>query len=142
MYRVLLLFALAVCAFATPARAQTPALEATGRELYQAACAACHGPDGRGSPEPVVGFDVELPDFTECSFASPETEADWVAVVYNGGPIRSFDRRMPAFGDLLTLDEITRTVDYVRSLCGDNAWPRGELNLPRPLVTEKAFPEN
>jgi hypothetical protein len=30
----------------------------------------------------------------------------------------------------------------VRAFCADNAWPRGELNLPRALVTEKAFPED
>jgi hypothetical protein len=27
-------------------------------------------------------------------------------------------------------------------LCRDNRYPRGELNLPRPLRTEKAFPES
>src|SRR5690606_23324081 len=26
--------------------------------------------------------------------------------------------------------------------CHDDRWPRGELNLPRPLVTSKAFPED
>jgi hypothetical protein len=30
----------------------------------------------------------------------------------------------------------------VRSLCTDKRWPRGELNFPAPLFTEKAFPEN
>jgi hypothetical protein len=49
---------------------------------------------------------------------------------------------MPAFGQLLSGDALTRTIDYVRDFCRNDAWPRGELNLPRPLVTEKAFPEN
>ncbi|HOC18386.1 MAG TPA: transporter, partial [Vicinamibacterales bacterium] len=31
---------------------------------------------------------------------------------------------------------------HVRGFCADEAWPRGELNLPRPIVTEKAFPED
>jgi hypothetical protein len=35
-----------------------------------------------------------------------------------------------------------RTIAYVRRFCQSDAWPRGELNLPRALVTEKAFPEN
>jgi hypothetical protein len=30
----------------------------------------------------------------------------------------------------------------VRTFCASDAWPRGELNLPRALVTEKAFPED
>jgi hypothetical protein len=49
---------------------------------------------------------------------------------------------MPAFGDAVTDDELQRVLDHIRTFCGNPAWPRGELNMPRPLVTEKAFPEN
>jgi hypothetical protein len=62
--------------------------------------------------------------------------------VHQGGPVRAFDRRMPAFGQVLSDEAIGKTIDYVRSLCRSRSWPRGELNLPRALVTEKAFPEN
>src|SRR5687768_15108180 len=74
----------------------------TGRALYESACAACHGVDGRGQAQSTVGFDTPIPDFTDCSFASPEADADWMAVMHDGGPVRAFDRRMPAFGDALT----------------------------------------
>jgi mono/diheme cytochrome c family protein len=113
-----------------------------GRDLYTAACVNCHGADGRGVAEAVVGFADPLPDFTDCSFASREAAADWYAVVHQGGPVRAFSRRMPAFGVALKPDEIDRVVAYVQTLCTEGAWPRGELNLPRPLVTEKAFPED
>jgi hypothetical protein len=63
-------------------------------------------------------------------------------VSHDGGPERVFDRRMPAFGEALTVDELQSIVDHVRTFCPSRAWPRGELNLPRALVTEKAFPEN
>jgi len=43
---------------------------------------------------------------------------------------------------LLTPQQIVKVVDHLRSLCTENAWPRGDLNLPRAMVTEKAFPEN
>ena len=33
-------------------------------------------------------------------------------------------------------------IDYVRHFCGNDAWPRGDLNFPRAFFTEKAFPEN
>ena len=124
---------------ALPLAAQTPR---SGKQLYESSCAACHAPDGTGSPRSVVGFDTPIPDFTDCSFATPEADADWIAVAHQGGPVRAFDRRMPAFGEALSVDELGRVVQYIRGFCGDRRWPRGELNLPRPLVTEKAFPEN
>lgn len=136
----------AVACAGTPAAAQTPPVkpgsERTGAQLYQAACASCHGPDGRGAPRSQVGFDAPLPDFTDCFFTTPEPDPDWGAVVHLGGPARALDRRMPAFTDALTSEEIQKTIDHVRTFCTDTGLPRGELNLPRPLVTEKAFPEN
>jgi mono/diheme cytochrome c family protein len=114
----------------------------TAAALYQVACSTCHGSDGRGNPVSHVGFDLELPDFTDCGFATPEVDQDWATIVRLGGPARAFDRHMPAFGDALSDEDIARVLGHVRSFCRDAAWPRGELNLPRPLVTEKAFPEN
>jgi mono/diheme cytochrome c family protein len=115
----------------------------SGADLYRAGCAACHGLDGTGVPQSTLGFDdLGVPDFTDCAFGSVEPDGDWLAVTHDGGPARGFDRRMPAFGEALTEAEILRVLDHLRSFCGDPAWPRGELNLPRPLFTEKAFPEN
>jgi mono/diheme cytochrome c family protein len=119
-----------------------PALSRTGAEVFRAACAACHGIDGRGMPQSVVGFDLPLPDFTDCSFSTVEPDGDWLAVTHDGGPARGFDRRMPAYGEALSEAEIMAALDHARTFCGSGAWPRGDLNLPRALVTEKAFPEN
>ena len=127
----------------SPAAAQTTKRDRSGEEVFRAACAACHGPDGKGAPLSQVGFDdPPLPDFTDCSFNTPEVAADWFAIAHEGGPVRAFSRRMPAFGDALTAVELERAVAHVRGFCDDPAWPRGELNFPRALVTEKAFPEN
>ncbi len=49
---------------------------------------------------------------------------------------------MPAFAEELTSEQIDAVVKHLRTLCRDSAWPRGELNLPRPFATEKAFPES
>ena len=114
----------------------------TGADIYRAACATCHGPDGKGAPIATVGFKTALPDFTDCAFASAEPDPDWHAVVSEGGPIRGLDRRMPAFGDALTPHDIEMAVAHVRTFCQSPAWPRGDLNLPRAFFTEKAFPEN
>lgn len=114
----------------------------SGQQLYQAACAACHGSDGRGQPVAVRGFQTDLPDFTDCSLTTPEADLDWLSVVHDGGPARAFDRMMPAFGDELSDAEIVKVIGHLRTFCAERGWPRGDLNLPRPFVTEKAFPEN
>lgn len=113
-----------------------------GKALYDSACLGCHGPDGRGMPQTTLGFEIPVPDFTDCGFATPEPDADWSAVIVHGGPIRAFDRRMPAFSGALTGEDVRLILGYVRTMCTDPTWPPGELNLPRPLRTEKAFPEN
>jgi hypothetical protein len=112
-------------------------------EVWQRACAACHGADGAGQPAAALGFDVRVPDLRDCAFSTAEPTADWFAVVHEGGPVRGLDRMMPAFGAALSDEEIARVVDYTRGFCRALPdWPLGDLNLPRALFTEKAFPEN
>lgn len=137
----LLIAALPVPAFAgqTGARGLT-----SGAAIFQAGCAGCHGPDGTGAPDTTVGFDKPdtFPDFTDCASTTPELDVDWKATIRQGGRGRGFSRIMPAFGELLTDAQIDAVISHLRSLCRETSWPRGELNLPRPLTTEKAFPES
>jgi mono/diheme cytochrome c family protein len=112
----------------------------TGEEIFRATCAGCHGGDARGAPRTTVGFAVPMPDFTDCHATAREVTVDWAAVIRDGGPVRGFSRIMPAFRDLLTPEQIRLVVAYLRSLCQDPAWPRGEFNVPLAQITEKAFP--
>jgi mono/diheme cytochrome c family protein len=114
----------------------------TGEELYHSACSSCHGADGKGSPQHRVGFALPVPDFTDCNFSSREPDADWIAIAHQGGPVRGFSEIMPAFGQALSLEDLSSILTHIRSFCGDGNWPPGELNLPRLLVTEKAYPED
>lgn len=114
----------------------------TGEQLFKKACAACHGPDGKGQPPDVRGFETEPPDFTDCHLTTPEADLDWDSIIHLGGRARSFDRIMPSFADELTNEEIGKIISHLRTFCAERGWPRGDLNLPRPFVTEKAFPEN
>jgi mono/diheme cytochrome c family protein len=137
------LVALAAISAAAPGARAAEAPRRTGAEVWDAACAACHGADGAGQPRAVLGFDVPVPDLRNCVFATSEPTPDWFAVVHEGGPVRGLNRMMPAYGGALADEEIGRVVDYARGFCRPLPdWPLGDLNLPRGLFTEKAFPEN
>jgi hypothetical protein len=116
----------------------------TGKEIYQAACAGCHGVDGRGTPQSTLGFEPPetFPDFTDCQATSREADADWQSIIHLGGPTKGFSEIMPSFTEALTAAQIDQVIQHLRGFCREDSWPRGELNLPRALVTEKAFPED
>ncbi len=116
----------------------------TGKQIYEAACVGCHGPKGKGMPESTVGFKKpgSFPDFTRCDQTTPELNTDWKAVIVHGGQFRGFSQIMPSFADALTNEQIDKVVEYLRGFCTTASWPRGELNLPRALITEKAYPED
>ena len=138
----LILAALAAWTDALAAQLPDDLDELSDHALYDAACANCHGADGRGLEQALLGFAEEVPDFTDCDFAAREPDADWIAVAHEGGPVRGFSAMMPAFRGALTPEQLRRIMRYIRTLCTDPDWPRGELNLPRALITEKAYPED
>jgi len=134
-----LLIAVATLTVPAESRAQTAR---TGREVYETACAACHGIDGRGGSAAAADYPLVPPDFTDCNFATREPASDWHVVARHGGPARAFSPLMPAFDEALSAEEVQLAVSHARTFCPDPAWPRGELNFPRALVTSKAFPED
>jgi hypothetical protein len=69
-------------------------------------------------------------------------DVDWKAVIVHGGPFRGFSQIMPAFGEALSDNQINTAIQYLRGFCENPHWPRAELNLPRALITEKAYPED
>ncbi len=128
-----------------PSQRVLPALKLdTGQEIFDAACIACHGPNATGQPQDTLGFEPPpaFPDFSDCNGSTRERTSDWRAIIRDGGPRRGFSDIMPAFGDALTLEQIDTLTAHLREQCHERAWPLGELNMPRPLFTEKAFPED
>jgi len=115
-----------------------------GGRIYKAGCIVCHGATGSGAPETLTEFKrpSTFPDFTRCDQTTPEPNSAWKDVIVNGGPSRGFSEIMPSFGALLTSAEIDDLIAYLRTFCRNDHWARGELNLPRALITEKAFPED
>jgi mono/diheme cytochrome c family protein len=142
----LLVFTLVAVSAWAPAQYVPPANVKlnNGREIYHAACVACHGPDGKGMPDTTVAFQKPrtFPDFTQCDQTTPELDKDWKATIMFGGAGRGFSRIMPSFAEALTSKQIDEVIHYLRGFCTDTRWPRGEFNLPLPQFTEKAFPED
>src|SRR3954454_15540654 len=116
----------------------------TGEHIYKTACVACHGPDGKGTPKSIAGFEPpdSFPDFTRCDQTTAELNNDYRAVIVHGGRYRGFSQIMPSFSEALTDEQISKVIGYLRHFCRESGWPRGELNLPRAIVTEKAYPED
>jgi mono/diheme cytochrome c family protein len=116
----------------------------TGEHIYKTACVACHGPDGKGTPKSIAGFEPpdSFPDFTRCNQTTAELNNDYRAVIVHGGQYRGFSQIMPSFKQALTPEQINKVIGYLRNFCREQGWPRGELNLPRAMVTEKAYPED
>ena len=115
-----------------------------GKAIYEAACAACHGAKGEGTPKAMAGFDkpTSFPHFNKCDETTPEFTRDYKASISDGGPARGFSTIMPSFSGVLTSSQMDEVIVYLRSLCKEKGWPLGELNVPRALGTEKAFPES
>lgn len=116
----------------------------TGKQIYHAACSACHGADGKGTPVSIAGFTRpdSFPDFTRCDQTTAEYDIAYKATIRDGGPSRGFSPIMPSFRDALTPEQIDKVVGYIRGFCTERGWPRAELNVPRAIVTEKAYPED
>ncbi len=109
--------------------------------MWGAWCARCHAIDGSGDVnEPTVT--VRPMDFTNCSLTTPEPDADWERAIAKGGPGVGLSSQMPAFEDSLSPEQIRGFVSHLRTFCTEPRWPSGNLNFPRPILTEKAFPEN
>jgi mono/diheme cytochrome c family protein len=148
LLRTVLASAFAGLAFASAALAQPMASHQldlkSGKDVFTRGCITCHGPEGKGMPGPTIGFEPPptFPDFTDCVATAREANRFWQAIVTNGGPARGFSEIMPSFRELLTPEQIEMALDYLRTFCREPAWPRGELNPPRALGTEKAFPED
>jgi hypothetical protein len=126
---------------ATAAQAQSAPPPVTVAEQWGAWCARCHADDGSGKVnEPTVT--VEPRDVTDCKITSAEPDADWERAIAKGGPGVGLSSQMPAFEDSLSADQISAFVSHMRSFCKEPGWPSGNTNFPRPILTEKAFPEN
>ncbi|MFP5391996.1 MAG: c-type cytochrome [Gammaproteobacteria bacterium] len=118
------------------ARLVAPEVMETGRRVYSAQCAMCHGDEGRGQP---VAY-PPLADNQSITMASPVNS---IRMVLNGGYAPGTRKNprpygMPPFSHILNDAEVAAVVTYVRVAWGNNGAPvaPGQVNELRKLLPE------
>lgn len=81
-----------------------------GRDVFIRQCVACHGESGKGDGPAAIAFDPKPANLTDSSRMGALTDDQLLEVLRNGkGP-------MPAFGKLLSDEDILAVLEYVRAL--------------------------
>lgn len=93
---------------ATPAEGEEVDLVAMGEGIFATQCAGCHGQDGQGVPG-------TYPALAGSPVATAEDPTGAIRQVVNGGG------GMPAYGDILSDEEIASVLSYVRNSFGNEA---------------------
>ncbi len=127
----LFLLAVSVTAWRLTPRAQPPAqspdavparpsalsrVEETGKRLYVAICAYCHGVSGDGFGLNAPNLAVPPRDHTDAAYMASRTDEQLFAVIKYGGAAQGKSALMPPWGGRLSDREITALVAYLRSL--------------------------
>lgn len=87
----------------------------SGAQIYEGACATCHGHDGRGTPDRV------LPALVGSSAVGSADPANLVMTITDGvnRAVHGNHVLMPAFAGKLTTGEIAKVADYVATSFGN-----------------------
>lgn len=133
-----------VAALATPLAALPGVAGTHGAAIYADHCAACHGAELEGQPN----WRDQNPDGTLPAPPHDETGHTWhhgdaflFDYVRRGGDvvlreagIENFRSGMPGFGDVLSEEDITAVLDYIKS-----TWPPRIRELQRERTEAEAL---
>lgn len=98
----------------------------SGKALYSAQCADCHGQSGQGDG-PQAG-ETRPPSFTDQAYMASTNQDSFLSAVADGK-----GEKMPGFEDKLTTDERWAVASYVRTLSFDV----GGAGLAAPVTAEE-----
>ncbi len=96
----------------TPATTQAP----RGRSLYDAHCAVCHGPTGKGDGPGASVVRQPMRDFSHAAAMRQVTDRFLIDMIKKGSSQFGRSNAMPAWGMKLSDEEIRAVVAYIRSL--------------------------
>jgi len=89
----------------------------TARRNFNAFCAKCHGPSGRGDGPAAAALDTRPRDFTNCARMRKLSDDTLFTAIKEGGVAAGVSHDMAAWGKGLKDDQIRDLVAYVRAFC-------------------------
>ncbi len=110
-------------ASASPANPEDPAQVALGQQVYTAQCARCHGANLEGQPDwkkPLPSGAMPAPPHDASGHTWHHADGLLFEIVTKGSQAYAPDapNTMPAFGDVLSNEEIWAVLAYIKS-----TWP-------------------
>lgn len=82
-------------------------------DVFARNCAACHGEKGRGDGVAASAFNPRPTDFTDREVMSKYTDDQLGEIIRNG------NGAMPAFGSVLSEEDVDEVLSFIRSLIPD-----------------------
>ncbi len=89
----------------------------SGPGLYQQHCSSCHGIEGNGDGWNAANLPVTPTAHADATLMALRADDTLFDAIYAGGWVLDRSPRMPAFGELLTPDQIRTLVAHIRTLC-------------------------
>jgi len=83
--------------------------EPDGKALYASKCTMCHGADGVAK---AMWAKTGVHNFNDAAWQKSKTDADLIKEVTEG----SADKKMPAYKDKMSAEEIAAVVKHIRTL--------------------------
>ena len=83
---------------------------AHGKQVYQARCVLCHGPEGKGDGPASAALNPKPRNHTDGTYMKSRTDEELLAVIHNG------KGAMPAWKAVLSEQEMQDVLKYVRTL--------------------------
>jgi len=108
---------LVALAMLVPTLAPSDAMASDVEQLYRTYCWQCHGKTGKGNGINVRDMSVNPRDHTDAENMKGLTDARIFKAIKEGGAAVTSSVLMPAWGGVLTDQEIHDLVAYLRILC-------------------------
>ncbi len=88
---------------------------AAGKVIYEADCAACHGPQGKGDGPASAALDPKPADLADADMMSEASDAFIFWRVSEGGTMEPFNSAMPSWKQILSEKQRWQVITYVES---------------------------